>query len=244
MSEEFWWSHCGLFYDAGQRSKFVRNIHAAFFKNVDALNLPFGSKALDAGCGTGSSTFPLAKRGFDVLGVDFGRSVLNRAVWLNATKYGFPNVDFRLMDLSKRFPVEDETFDFVGSLHCIMKIDGVDVTLREFHRVLKPQGKVVISTTPDSYTITEWLRRYIRKHGLARTLWDIRWLVVWAIPYFVFTERSERRHEHRWGEEAFSEHLRLAGFKTLHMERVPYINVGCIIGVFEKEERAVEPGLE
>jgi ubiquinone/menaquinone biosynthesis C-methylase UbiE len=244
MSEEFWWSHCGLFYDAGQRSKFVRNIHAAFFRNVDSLNLPAGSKALDAGCGTGSSTFPLAKRGFDVLGVDFGMSVLNRAAWLNSTKYGFANVDFRLMDLSKRFPIEDESFDFVGSLHCIMKIDSVDVTLKEFHRILKPRGKMVISTTPDSYTITEWLRRYVREHGLARALWDIRWLVVWAIPYFIFTERSERRQEHRWGEEAFSKNLKLAGFKTLHMERVPYINVGCIIGVFEKEDGAVDPGLE
>jgi ubiquinone/menaquinone biosynthesis C-methylase UbiE len=222
----------------------VQNIHAAFFRNVDSLNLPAGTKALDAGCGTGSSTFPLAKRGFDVLGVDFGRSVLERAIWLNSTKHGFRNIDFGLMDLSKRFPIDDETFDFVGSLHCIMKIDSVDITLKEFHRILKPGGKMVISTTPDSYTITEWLRRYIREHGFLRTLWDIRWLIVWAIPYFTFTERSERRQEHRWGEKAFSENLKFAGFKTVHMERVPYINVGCIIGVFEKEDGAIAPGVE
>jgi ubiquinone/menaquinone biosynthesis C-methylase UbiE len=125
-----------------------------------------------------------------------------------------------------------------------MKIESVDVALKEFHRVLKSGGKMVISTTPDSYTITEWLRRYVREHGLLKALWDIRWLVVWAIPYFVFTERSERRQEHRWGEKAFAGHLKLAGFRTLHMERVPYIHVGCIIGIFEKEGRGTEQGVE
>jgi len=242
MSEEFWWSHCGFFYDAAKRSKFVQNIHAAFFRNVDSLNLPVGIKALDAGCGTGSSTFPLAKRGFDVLAVDFGKSVLNCAIGLNITKYGFHNIDFKLMDLSRTLPVDDETFDLVASLHCIMKIENVDFSLKEFHRILKSRGKMVISTTPDSYTITEWLRKYSREHGFLGTLWDIRWLIVWAIPYFLFTERTERRQEHRWGEEEFSEHLKLAGFKTLHVERVPYINVGCIIGVFEKEDETARQG--
>jgi len=243
MSEEFWWSHCGFFYEAAKRSQLVQNVHAGFFRNVDSLNLPRGIKVMDAGCGTGSSTFPLAKRGFNVLAVDFGRSVLSRAIALNRRKYGFHNIDFKLMDLSKRLPVDDETFDLVASLHCIMKIENVDFTLKEFHRILKPSGKVVISTTPDSYTIPEWLRKYRREHGLIRTLWDIRWLVVWAIPYFVLTNGSERRDEHRWGEEAFSRHLRLAGFRTLHMGRVPYINVGCIIGVFEKEDRVVKQRL-
>jgi len=234
MSEEFWWKHCGFFYNAAKKCKLVQNVHKGFFKNLDSLKLSKGIKAFDAGCGSGSSTFPLAERGYNILAVDFGESVLEQAKIKNQEKYHYDNIDFKQMDLSKPLPIKNEEFDLITSLHCLMKIDNVDDTLKEFYRILKPGGKVVISTTPDNYTIPEWLKIYASKHGWLKTIWDVRWLAVWAIPYFIFTKKSDRRGEHRWDEKMFSSHLEKAGFKTLHIERVPYINVGCIIGIFEK----------
>ncbi len=234
MAEEFWWKHCGFFYNAAKRCELVQNVHQAFFKHLDMLDLPPEIKVLDAGCGTGSSTFPLAERGFDVLAVDFGESVLKQAIASNRKKYRYRKIRFELMDLSRPLPLDDASLDLVTSLHCIMKIVNVDDTLKEFYRILKPGGKMVISTTPDSYTVGQWLRIYAQNNGWFKTLWDIRWLVAWAIPYFIFTRTSERRQEHRWNEDQFSEHLKNAGFDTLRIERVPYINVGCLIGVFAK----------
>ncbi|MBW1699463.1 MAG: methyltransferase domain-containing protein [Deltaproteobacteria bacterium] len=234
MSEEFWWKHCGFFYKAAKRCELVQNVHRGFFEALDRLNLPPGIKVLDAGCGTGNSTFPLAERGFNVLAIDFGLSVINQARALNLKKYHFTRIRFGLMDLSRNLPIKDNAFDLVASLHCIMKVKNVDLTLKEFYRILKPGGRAVISTTPDSYTIPQWLMLYAAEHGWLKTFWDIRWLIAWAIPYFVFTSRSERRNEHRWDEKEFSLRMENAGFRTLHMKREPYINVGCLIGVFEK----------
>jgi ubiquinone/menaquinone biosynthesis C-methylase UbiE len=234
MSEEFWWRHCGFFYNSARRCHLVQNVHRAFFRHVDSLGLPPGIKAFDAGCGSGSSTFPLAHRGLDVLAVDFGESVLRQAIKENESRHHCTNLRFELMDLSRPLPLPDSSVDLVTSLHCIMKIPNVDDTLAEFFRILKPGGHAVISTTPDNYTIVQWLKRYAAGRGWLRTAWDIRWLAAWAVPYFVFTRRSERRGEHRWDENHFARHLEKAGFVTRVIERVPYINVGCVVGVFSK----------
>lgn len=234
MSEEFWWKNCGFFFNIAKKSHFVSNIHNAYKRTVTSLNLPQETKALDAGCGSGSSTFPLAELGYNVLAVDFGKSILNQAIRLNNKKYHHKNIEFSLMDLSKELPLETNAFDLITSQHCIMKIKNPDNTLKELFRVLKPGGKAVITTTPDSDTPFEWLMKYKTERGWIKTIWDIRWLILWYIPYIIFTKKSERRAEHRWKEDEFIKHMENAGFKKYYIKRVPYINVGYLIGVFGK----------
>ncbi|CCK81689.1 class I SAM-dependent methyltransferase [Desulfobacula toluolica] len=235
MSEEFWWKYCGFFYNAAKKSQFVSNVHNAYKKTLISLKLPQGAKALDAGCGSGSSTFPLAELGFEVLAVDFGASILNQAICLNKKKGPYKNIEFKLMNLGKKLPLENDSFDLITSQHCIMKIQKPDDTLKEFSRVLKPGGIALITTTPDSDTPFEWLKKYKKNRGWMKTIWDIRWLIVWYIPYIIFTKKSDRRNEHRWKEDEFIEHMEGAGFRALTVARIPYINVGYLIGVFEKK---------
>lgn len=69
--------------------------------------------------------------------------------WFNVDIIPFYKGSF-LMDATKKFPISDNTFDYVFSEHMIEHIDYVQGwhMLRECHRILKPNGKIRIAT-PD-----------------------------------------------------------------------------------------------
>lgn len=63
---------------------------------------------LDGGCGTGGHAIPLAKRGYEVTGVDLSEEMINIAK--EKAKENGVNIDFRVMDLrelrlNKKFDV-------------------------------------------------------------------------------------------------------------------------------------------
>lgn len=233
MAEDFWWKKAGFFYFLAKKSHFVRNVHAAFLKRVDELKMPRDNKLLDAGCGDGNITFPLAERGFDITAIDFGDAVLKEAEKKNR-KLGYKKLVFEFGDLNNPLKYPDNNFSIITSLHVIMKVKNYALAFKEFYRVLKPGGYVVISTTSSDETFTHWLRRYIKKNGIIRGLWDVRWLIAWGIPYVLTTKRSDRRDEWRWSTNELQHHIEDAGFKTIMTEEVPYTHVGCALGVFKK----------
>jgi ubiquinone/menaquinone biosynthesis C-methylase UbiE len=233
MAEEFWWKRAGMFYAAARRSEFVKNVHRAFLKRVDELNLPAGTKVLDAGCGDGNISFPLAQRGFEVTGIDFGDSVLRQAR-KRQKRLGIQNARFEFGDLNYSLRYPDSSFGLITSTHVIMKVKNYACAFSEFYRLLRPGGYLVISTTSSNETFTSWFARYIKKHGLPRSLWDVRWLIAWGVPYCLFTRRSERRDEWRWPPAELERHSVEAGFKTVVTEEVAYTHVGCALGVFRK----------
>ena len=233
MAEEFWWKKAGFFFFLARKSQFVRNIHVAFMRHVDELNLPKGARALDAGCGDGNITFPLAQRGFDVVGIDFGDAVLAEGEKARK-RLNVDNILFELGDLNNPLRFESESFDLVTSEHVIMKVRNYQVALSEFYRVLKPGGYVVITTTSSHETFSHWLWRYCKKHGILKGLWDVRWLIAWGIPYVLMTKKRERRDEWRWPHDEMGRIFQKAGFEVILTEEVPYQHVGCALGVFKK----------
>ncbi len=63
---------------------------------------------------------------------------------------GMANVTFRQVDISDGLPFADATFDRVVSINVLYAVDDWDGTTRELLRVLKPDGKLVItSSSPD-----------------------------------------------------------------------------------------------
>ncbi len=46
---------------------------------IEVLNLPTGSRILDVGCGTGRHSVELARRGYQVTGIDFSAGMLAEA---------------------------------------------------------------------------------------------------------------------------------------------------------------------
>jgi len=100
-------------------------------------DLPAG-KALDVGCGDGRFLNRLRKAGWAVDGVDFDAKAIATA----KSKYG---LDLRHGDLaSAKF--EAGTFDAVTLSHVIEHVPDPIALLGEVRRVLKPGGRIVITT--------------------------------------------------------------------------------------------------
>jgi len=70
--------------------------------------LPLGGHILDIGCGSGRITIELARRGFDVIGIDVSEELLETATTLARDVQPAPT--FQLVE-ALSLPFEDDRFD-------------------------------------------------------------------------------------------------------------------------------------
>lgn len=118
--------------------------HGQFF----ARQLRAGVKVLDCGCGPGTITLGIAAAVSSgmAIGVDFAESQIEKARH-NAAAAGVQNASFQTGSCYS-LPFADSSFDGVFS-HALMEHLAEPLrALREFHRVLKPDGRLGICS-PD-----------------------------------------------------------------------------------------------
>lgn len=102
-------------------------------KRIDRLvSMEKGDRVLEVGCGQGHLTRALAARGLDIVGIDANPQAAEVA----------GNGIVRHM-VAEALDFEDESFDFVISVHAIEHIPRLDDALAEMARVLKPAAKAV-----------------------------------------------------------------------------------------------------
>ena len=114
---------------------------------IQALQLPSGSRGLDAGCGIGSHTLWLAEAvapAGHVTGLDLSPEVLVHAREIAKKSILSKHVSFREGDVNK-LPFDNDTFDWVWSADCVgyAPFEPIPV-LKELARVVKPRGSVII----------------------------------------------------------------------------------------------------
>lgn len=100
-----------------------------------------GETILDAACGTGRYTVVMAERGAAVIGLDFSEEMLTRA------RRRIPYAEFHLADLTKPLPFPAHSFDAILCAQALKHIPDLGLTMREFARALRPNGRVVFSVT-------------------------------------------------------------------------------------------------
>ncbi|MFC4857249.1 class I SAM-dependent methyltransferase [Actinophytocola glycyrrhizae] len=98
-------------------------------------------RVLDAGCGSGMHAAELIKRGAIVTGADLSVGLLDTA----RTRLG-PEVPLHQTDLGQPLDFADGVFDLVMCSLVMHYLEDWDRTLGEFHRVLVPGGRLVMST--------------------------------------------------------------------------------------------------
>jgi SAM-dependent methyltransferase len=103
-------------------------------------------RVLDAGCGGGGMPLSLAEEAGDVVGIDPINRFGDAGVRL-ARERGLRNLHFLLAD-GMALPFDGGSFDLVLSHAVIEHVADAPLYLRECARVLKPGGRVYLSTSP------------------------------------------------------------------------------------------------
>jgi ubiquinone/menaquinone biosynthesis C-methylase UbiE len=110
----------------------------------EALGLGNGAKVLDAGCGVGHVAIYLAQRGLRIHGIDVVSSHLKKAR-KNVKANGLDDrIQLDIADYQDLHILEDSTFDGVYTMETFVHATDPSVALEEFHRVLKPGGKLAL----------------------------------------------------------------------------------------------------
>ena len=109
---------------------------------VDAAQVVPGDIVLDVACGTGDLAMAFAAgRAGKVIGVDFTVEMLEVA----ARKLtGATSLPFYYAGDAMRLPIADEAVDVVSIAFGIRNVTGPGAAASEFHRVLRPGGRVVV----------------------------------------------------------------------------------------------------
>lgn len=106
---------------------------------IDLLSAKEGELILDAGCGTGRHLTQLLLAGTMPIGIDFSWGMLN------AAHRNCPGVDLALADLERPLPFQPVSFDAVLCSLIGEHLSELPALSQEFHRVLKPGGRLVFS---------------------------------------------------------------------------------------------------
>lgn len=91
-------------------------------------------KALDLPSGPGRLSLWLHEKGFDVMAGD-----------INPDSFLIEKVPVLKVDLDDHFPIADTSFDYAFCIEGPEHVENLYHTFREFARVLKPGGKLIIS---------------------------------------------------------------------------------------------------
>jgi len=121
---------------------------------------PRTPRVLDVACGTGDMVLELAKRGYEVTGVDISEEMLAIAkVKGERLKVKVEKAD------AEHLPFPNDSFDAVTCAFGVRNFVHLEQGLNEMLRVLKPGGKMVILelATPDSKLLRPFYNFYTRR---------------------------------------------------------------------------------
>ncbi len=110
---------------------------------VRSLGVKPPLKALDLGCGDGTTALPLAQTGADVTGIDIARNLVEAGT-RRAAAAGLKNVRFQQGDATNLQGVAEDSFDLTLSVFGAMFAPKPFDVAKEMVRVTKRGGRIVM----------------------------------------------------------------------------------------------------
>jgi ubiquinone/menaquinone biosynthesis C-methylase UbiE len=110
---------------------------------VESIGITPPLRALDLGCGDGTTAVPLARMGAEVVGVDIARNLVE-AGNKRAAQAGLNRLEFREGDACNLEGVGDQLFDLTLSMFGAMFAPKPHDVAKEMVRVTKPGGRIVM----------------------------------------------------------------------------------------------------
>ena len=116
---------------------------------VERLRLTPGTRVLDVACGSGNLSFPAARAGADVIGVDIATNLIETA--RGRARAEELHVYFDEGD-AEQMPYGDSSFDVVMTMFGAMFAPRPEQTAKEMLRVCRPGGRIAMANwTPTGF---------------------------------------------------------------------------------------------
>jgi 2-polyprenyl-6-hydroxyphenyl methylase / 3-demethylubiquinone-9 3-methyltransferase len=182
-----WWDPKGKFAPLHRfnptRLAFIRDQALHRFARDPKARAPLeGLRLLDIGCGGGLLSEPMARLGFDVVGVDASERNVGTAA-AHAAELGVA-VDYRC-STAEALKAAGETFDVILNMEVIEHVADPGRFLRDCAAMLKPGGLMIVAT----------LNRTLKAFALAKVgaEYVLRWLPAGTHDWSKFLKPDELR---------------------------------------------------
>ncbi|GAH02223.1 unnamed protein product [marine sediment metagenome] len=133
---------------------------------VELMKIPKNSKVLDVASGKGALLFPASKKvgpQGSVIGIDLAEGMVQKTTE-KIVKSGFSNAKMIEMD-AENLKFHDDTFDITLYGFCIFFFPQYKIALNESYRVLKPYGRIGLSTfCKNAFNNIKWIDDLIEKY--------------------------------------------------------------------------------
>ena len=146
-------------WEKGDFTRVAESMRGSGEAMVARLDITPGMKALDLGCGDGTTALPEARLGADVLGVDIASNLVS-AGNRRAEAEVLTNCRFQEGDASHLDDLTDDSFDLVVSIFGAMFAPRPFDVAREMVRVTRPGGRIVMGNwIPNDPTLVAQILR-------------------------------------------------------------------------------------
>ncbi|MBO0950977.1 class I SAM-dependent methyltransferase [Fibrella forsythiae] len=127
------------------------------FPYIEAAKIVSGN-VLEIGCGWGRGLHLLTEAADQYTGID------KNADLINALGKAYPKSTFIQANIPPLSTLPDDTFDYIVTFQVIEHIENDDLFVKECYRVLKPGGKLLLTTVNKTFSLTRnpWhVREYV-----------------------------------------------------------------------------------
>lgn len=123
-------------------------VHQRLYFPYEEAAKAISGKVLELGCGWGRGVEKLISACEHYTGLDKNTELIK------ALQANYPKHYFNTVDLPYLSEFQDNTFDFVVTFQVIEHIKDDHKFLQEAHRVLKPNGKIFLTTVNKDYSLS------------------------------------------------------------------------------------------
>jgi ubiquinone/menaquinone biosynthesis C-methylase UbiE len=164
---DFWNQNSQEMWDEGSRSTII-----PFLQRYVSSS----SRVLDAGCGDGYGSYKLSRQGYNVIGVDLSKQMVEKA---NGRISG-ETLRFVQGDLVN-LPFQSEEFDAVMAINSLEWTKNPLIAIKDIHRVLKENGHACIGILgPTAMPRKNSYRRLYSEDVICNTMmpWELKELTL------------------------------------------------------------------
>ncbi len=202
------------------------------------INFDKSTNILDIGCGTGRHSIELAKRGYQVTGIDLSESMLERAkekAEESKVDVTFIKADARYLQFEKEF---DLTLIICEGGFPLMETDEMNfMILQSAAKSLKDRGKLILTTLNGLFPLFHSVKDFINSNSVGakseENTFDLMTFRDKSILEFVDDDGNKKKikcNERYYVPSEITWLLKSLGFKKIDI-------FGCELGSWSREDK-------